>query len=172
MADHNEALRLAEEMEDEGVSMTTLDSLSLQAAALLRQQAKRIVELEAEVLEQARCNGMGAERDALKIAAVYIHSQLRAIVQAGGSNEAIGREFRKRCLPELEEEVTTMRAEVERLQPNAERYVWLRDNLESGWAICEWVDDQDGIGYYRDARESQVVDAAIDAARATHKDSA
>lgn len=60
-------------------------------------------------------------------------------------------------------------AEVERLRPNAERYEWLRDNLESEWAICEWQDDPDGLGYYRDARASHIVDAAIDAAR-THKE--
>ena len=62
-----------------------------------------------------------------------------------------------------------LRAEVERLRPNAERYEWLRDNLESEWAICEWQDDPDGLGYYRDARASHIVDAAIDLAR-THKD--
>lgn len=63
-----------------------------------------------------------------------------------------------------------LRAEVERLRPNAERYEWLRDNLESEWAICEWQDDPDGIGYYRDARAPEFVDAAIDQARTTHKD--
>lgn len=62
-----------------------------------------------------------------------------------------------------------LRAEVERLRANAERYEWLRDNLESEWAICEWQDDPDGLGYYRDARASHIVDAAIDATRA-HKD--
>ncbi|WP_294636584.1 hypothetical protein [uncultured Aquabacterium sp.] len=52
---------------------------------------------------------------------------------------------------------------------DAERYRWLRDNLESGWAICEWQDDPDGLSYYRDARAPEVVDAAIDAARAAEK---
>lgn len=63
-----------------------------------------------------------------------------------------------------------LRAEVERLRADAERYRWLRDNLESEWAICEWQDDPDGLGYYRDARAPEVVDAAIDQARTTHKD--
>lgn len=67
------------------------------------------------------------------------------------------------------ERIDQLRAEVERLRPNAERYEWLRDNLESEWAICEWQDDPDGIGYYRDARASHIVDANIDAAR-THKE--
>lgn len=110
------------------------------------------------------------ERDALKLAALHIHSEMRSIVQAGGSNEAIGREFRKRVILDVEDEVVKLRAEVERLRPNAERYEWLRDNLESEWAICEWQDDPDGLGYYRDARASHIVDAAIDLARTTHKE--
>lgn len=72
-------------------------------------------------------------------------------------------------LAATEAERDQLRAEVERLRPNAERYEWLRDNLESEWAICEWQDDPDGLGYYRDARAPEVVDAAIDNAR-THKD--
>lgn len=63
-----------------------------------------------------------------------------------------------------------LRAEVERLRADAERYQWLRDKLESEWAICEWQDDPDGLGYYRDARAPEFVDAAIDHARTTHKD--
>lgn len=73
-------------------------------------------------------------------------------------------------IAELEGERDQLRAEVERLKPNAERYRWLRDNLESEWAICEWQDDPDGLGYYRDARAPEFVDAAIDHARTTHKD--
>lgn len=72
-------------------------------------------------------------------------------------------------LRQLSAERDQLRAEVERLRPNAERYEWLRDNLESEWAICEWQDDPDGLGYYRDARASHIVDAAIDLAR-THKE--
>ena len=55
------------------------------------------------------------ERDALKLAALHIHSEMRSIVQAGGSNEAIGREFRKRVILDVEDEVVKLRAEVERL---------------------------------------------------------
>ena len=65
----------------------------------------------------------------------------------------------------LAAERDTLRAEVERLKPNAERYEWLRDNHESDWAICEWQDDPDGLGYYRDARLPSIVDTAIDTAR-------
>lgn len=70
------------------------------------------------------------------------------------------------------EQIDQLRAEVERLRADAERYEWLRDNHESEWAICEWQDDPDGLGYYRDARAPEFVDAAIDAARTTHKDEA
>ena len=65
----------------------------------------------------------------------------------------------------LEAERDQLRAEVERLRPNALRYEWLRDDINSDWAICEWSHDEpDGIGYYRDARAPDVVDAAIDRA--------
>lgn len=73
-------------------------------------------------------------------------------------------------LAATEAERDQLRAEVERLRPNAERYEWLRDNLESEWAICEWQDDPDGLGYYRDARAPEFVDATIDQARTTHKE--
>lgn len=75
-------------------------------------------------------------------------------------------------LAQVEAERDQLRAEVERLGADAERYRWLRDNLESEWAICEWQDDPDGLGYYRDARAPEFVDAAIDHARTTHKDPA
>jgi hypothetical protein len=47
---------------------------------------------------------------------------------------------------------------------DAERYRWLRDGQESDWAICVWADDRDGRGWYRDARNADIVEAAIDAA--------
>ena len=71
----------------------------------------------------------------------------------------------------LEAERDKLRAEVERLRPNAMRYEFLRDDINSDWAICEWSHDEpDGLGYYRDARAPEFVDAAIDQARTTHKD--
>lgn len=57
--------------------------------------------------------------------------------------------------------------EVAPLRADAERYRWLRDNVDGDWAICEWSrDDPDGCGFYRDARSPHIVDAAVDAARA------
>lgn len=52
---------------------------------------------------------------------------------------------------------------------DAERYRWLRDSQESDWAICEWANDHDGTGFYRDARNAEIVEAAIDAAMASEK---
>lgn len=154
----NEALRLADELAGDqlyGLQRRCRD----EAAALLRQQAERIAELE-------------AERDQHKHTATSLLALLADIRMACGDNG-------KRMQPELVEFIGAMkaqreqlRAEVERLRADAERYRWLRDNLESEWAICEWQDDPDGLGYYRDARAPEFVDAAIDHARTTHKDQA
>lgn len=154
----NEALRLADELDYKWQrGLAPNDGETRQAAALLRQQAERIAELE-------------AERDQHKHTATSLLALLADIRMACGDNG-------KRMQPELVEFIGAMkaqrdqlRAEVERLRPNAERYEWLRDNLESEWAICEWQDDPDGLGYYRDARASHIVDAAIDLARTTHKE--
>lgn len=59
--------------------------------------------------------------------------------------------------------------ELSQAEKDARRYRFLRDDLDSGWAICEWCDDHDGIGYYRDGRAPGVVDAAIDAAIASQE---
>ena len=88
--------------------------------------------LRADLAEEQRLNGMGAEREARLMA----------------------QEFE-------------LRREVERLRADAERYRLLRDRRIDGWAICEWIDEPDGVGYYGDARPAAVVDAAIDAARNT-----
>lgn len=75
----------------------------------------------------------------------------------------LGNEVARRLKAEAERD--KLRAEVERLRPNALRYEFLRDDINSDWAICEWSHDEpDGIGYYRDARAPDVVDAAIDRA--------
>ena len=131
----NEALRLADELDYKWQrGLAPNDGETRQAAALLRQQAERIAELEARV-----------------------HTCGPTCSKAGCINRRLAAERDQ------------LRAEVDRLRPNAERYEWLRDNLESEWAICEWQDDPDGLGYYRDARASHIVDAAIDLAR-THKE--
>ena len=57
------------------------------------------------------------------------------------------------------------KAQAEKYAKDAARYRWLRDNQESDLAICEWCADHcEGTGYYRDARASTIVDAAVDAA--------
>lgn len=72
----NEALRLADSIHEmnNAAYMTAIANLNEK----VRQQAERIAELEAEVLEQARCNGMGAERE---LALVAERDQLRAEVE-------------------------------------------------------------------------------------------
>ena len=199
--DHNEAMRLADRISPE-TDWYEFDQVTWcnEAAALLRQQAERIAELEGEIANlhttmfaaaveiqehwDAHCDAEGygpanlmhrlergiasqygydaktlqrveAERDQLK---TDLHIATDDAAQMLASTQS------------LRSERDQLRAEVERLRPNAERYEWLRDNLESEWAICEWQDDPDGIGYYRDARAPEFVDAAIDQARTTHKD--
>lgn len=73
------------------------------------------------------------ERDALKLAALHIHSEMRSIVQAGGSNEAIGREFRKRVILDVEDEVVKLRAEVERLSGAIAIFC-----AAHKWAVAAW----------------------------------
>ena len=151
----NEALRLAEAMEDEGVSMTVLDGLSLQAAALLRQQAERIAELE-------------VERDQHKATATSCLTLLADIRMACGDNGL-------RMQPELVEFIGAMkaerdqlRAEVERLRADAERYRWLKayDQNSEDMGICKWVDE----GWSGQWVIEHDPDTAIDLARTTHKD--
>lgn len=63
-----------------------------------------------------------------------------------------------------EEKNAALLAECEQLRADAARYRWLM-NTPSDWAICVWVDDDEGhAAYFRDSRESSIVDAAIDAA--------
>ena len=52
---------------------------------IVRKQSERIAELDAEVLEQARCNGMGAERELALMAEV---ERLKAWQQAAFSAHA------------------------------------------------------------------------------------
>lgn len=56
MTDRNEALRLADELDAEVVRTVQLDVTHTKAAALIRQQAERIAELEqvAQDIEQLR----------------------------------------------------------------------------------------------------------------------
>lgn len=165
--DNSEAMRLADYARGDEYQRAADDAVDL-----IRQQAERIAELE-------------AERDNLHTtmfaAAVEIHEHWDAHRDAEGYGPAnlmhrLERGIASRysydakTLQRVETERDQLRAEVERLRPNAERYEWLRDNHESDWAICEWQDDPDGLGYYRDARASHIVDAAIDAARTTHKE--
>ena len=108
------------------------------------------------------------ERDALKLAALHIHSEMRSIVQAGGSNEAIGREFRKRVILDVEDEVVKLRAEVERLRADGERL----DHIEKR-ARCDPKMDGQHVWWptsFSQALKGPTLRAAIDLARTTHKE--
>jgi len=193
--DNSEAMRLADYARGDEYQRAADDAVDL-----LRKQSARIAELEAErdnlhttmlaaAVEiqahwDAHCDAEGygpanlMHRLERGIASLYGYDaktlqrveterdQLRAEVERTSNN----RDMWKGQCERQAEQLAQLRAEVERLRPNAERYEWLRDNHESDWAICEWQDDPDGLGYYRDARASHIVDAAIDAARTTHKE--
>ena len=80
-------------------------------------------------------------------------------------------DFIRECSPWA---IRALLAELEEAKRDAARYRFLRDDMDSDWAICEWDGSAyDGAGFYRDARASHVVDAAIDeaiAAAAINKD--
>ena len=190
----NEALGLADSIHamNNAAYMTAIANLNERN----RKQAERIAELEARVhtcgptcskagcinrrvtaeRDQLRAEVIAnRERDALKLAALHIHSEMRSIVQAGGSNEAIGREFRKRVILDVEDEVFKLRAEVERLRADGERLDWIEhqylEDLVMGLAVdCEhdgqyYVCGDDNKTCYGDSLR-----AAIDLARTTHKE--
>lgn len=56
-------------------------------------------------------------------------------------------------------------AALDEAQQDAARLQWLL-SCAGDWAICEWSEDADGLGYYRDSRDPSTVRAAIDAAHA------
>lgn len=134
--DRNEALRLAEfaeQISNEGpmihtMSWTQLAGTFHMLAALLRQQAERIAELEARV-----------------------HTCGPTCSKAGCIN--------RRVTAERDQ----LRAEVERLRPNAERWEWIADgdNFDDSFALL--TDPK--LTTYELTR-------AVDAARTTHKDEA
>lgn len=135
MADHNEAMRLAEWMqsavqthpqmsEDEpGGYCTEVDQVMDQAAALLRKQAERIAELERDYTIAFEIGAQyAAERD-------------------------------------------TLRAEVERLRVDAERYQWLRAAHWSSAPVCCVLDPKANVRLGATCPSGDQLDAAIDTAR-------
>jgi hypothetical protein len=55
--------------------------------------------------------------------------------------------------------------ELEVHQADAERYRDIRDGNAGEYAIREWIEGEDGEGFYQDVRAPEVVDAAVDEAR-------
>lgn len=151
----NEALRLADELDYKWQrGLDPNEGETSQAAALLRQQAERIAELE-------------AERDQHKHTATSLLALLADIRMACGDNG-------KRMQPELVEFIGAMkaqrdqlRAEVERLRADAERWRLATDDKRiEGPAVCAWRwDGVDEVYQYRRLTRCEA-ETAIDAAAA------
>lgn len=154
--DNSEALRLADELDYKWQrGLAPNDGETRQAAALLRQQAERIAELE-------------AERDQHKHTATSLIALLADIRKACGDNG-------KRMQPELVEfigsltaERDQLRAEVERLRADAERL----DHIEKH-ARCDPKMDGQHVWWptnFKNALRGPNLRGAIDHARTTHKE--
>ena len=132
MTDRNEALRLIEIAS--GYTGLTVDEAN-QAAALLRQQAERIAELEGE------------------------RGNLLETVAADTT-----------MLFDLCAERDRLRAEVERLRVDAERYQWLRFEHQRHDPICHLSWKRNGDRSSSEWVNTTDIDTALDHARTTHKD--
>jgi len=161
-----QALQALEELADEEERWTAegLRSIAREALALCRQQAAEPAEATIpEEWVQFACNVADECGDApvpnkcaerLETKALKLLESIGAITPQSGRGAASGASAITR----------------ESDKKDAERYRWLRDNIDSDWAICEWCnDDREGTGYYRDARAAHIVDAAIDAAMGGEK---
>jgi len=65
--------------------------------------------------------------------------------------------------------INTLKAENERLRKDAERYRWIRDNVEKFGGELQCVDDEDSGGYYSRYILPRECDEAIDAAMKERK---
>lgn len=155
MTDRNEALRLADELDAEVVRTVQLDVTHTKAAALLRQQAERIAELEVTQagIMQAITDPENQPSQYGTVTIDYLSDKLKEWERRWAK--------RDEQADKANAERDQLRAEVERLRVDAERYQWLRVNAyvelkcdspkEKGWA-------------------PETLDAALDHARTTHKD--
>jgi len=144
MTDRNEALRLADALDAEVVRTVQLDVTHSQAAALLRQQAERIAELEVARAIDTFGHNVMAGRAQLQM--VRLESRLQSLTA----------------------ERDQLRAEVERLMVDAERL----DHIEKH-ARCDPKMDGQHVWWptkFNDALRGPTLRAAIDAARTSHKE--
>lgn len=134
------------------------------ARATVRQQAERIAELEAKIADL---------HTTMMAAAVEIHEHWDAHCDAEGYGPAnlmhrlergIASQYGydAKTLQRVESERDQLRAEVERLRPNAERWEYALNSEE--FAICQWGSVFGELCWVPISEES-----AIDAAR-THKE--
>ena len=144
-ADRNEALRLADELIEEADRRVC--HIAMAPASLLKDSATELRSLIAanrhmkDLTDQA-LSDIKASRD----------ETTRVIALLDAANA----------------ERDQLRAEVERLKPNAERYQWLKayDQNSEDMGICKWVDE----GWSGQWVIEHDPDSAIDHARTTHKD--
>jgi len=193
MTDRNEAIRLAEWIEDDMSCQGDAE-----VAAMLRQQAERIAELEGECdkLTQGIAQGLDSQTlltdIALRDGGLYAGIEGGAagllaagfaeqFVEAGGINYVEVSFTHPKTGPlvvtlqrtqgktphklrvEAEAERDQLRAEVERLKPNAERWEYALNSEE--FAVCEW-----GTVFGEPCWVPISEESAIDAARTTHKE--
>ena len=138
--DRNEALRLADACKHGWLENVDPDKCGLDdLLALLRQQAERIAELEVARAMDTFGHNVMAGRAQLQM--VRLESRLQSLTA----------------------ERDQLRAEVERLKPNAERWEYALDSEE--FAVCEWGTVFGELCWVPISEES-----AIDQARTTHKD--
>lgn len=148
MNDHNEALRLAGELAKWARDYATTDftdDMATKAAALLRQQAERITELEkmqdessdVEASLRAQIAGLTAERDQLRAEVETLKVALRM-----GAEAEVARAH----------EVVGLRAEAERLRSAVRAFC-----DATSWSAQSWKDQP-------------YIKPLFDLARTTHKD--
>lgn len=163
MPDHNEAMRLADRISPE-TDWYEFDQVTWcnEAAALLRQQAERIAELEkmqdessdVEASLRDQLAETQAERDQHQATATALIALLADIRKACGDNG-------KRMQPELVEFIGAMSAERDQLRAEVERMDFIEKEF-GDVLLLELAKDL--------PRADMPFREAIDAARTTHKE--
>lgn len=93
--------------------------------------------------------------------------QIDALITERYGEHAVGRDLiravvRATLAQRQQHQAVQPLTDAERME--AARYRAIRDGKAGEYAICEWIEGEDGDGFYEDARAPEIVDAAIDAA--------
>lgn len=156
--DNSEAMRLADYARGDEYQRAAEDAVDL-----IRQQAERIAELEAErdnlhTTMLAAAVAIQAHWDAHCDAEGYGPSHLMHRLERGIASRY---DYDAATLQRVETERDQLRAEVERLNPNAERWEWTADGNNFDEVFALLTDPK--LTTYELTR-------AVDAARTTHKE--